>query len=167
MVINAMQAQQFYFQRRYNDAIGQFQRVLQMDPAFPGIHLHIGLVYLAMGNSSEAMKEFLNERNTHPQDPTSLALLGYAYAIRGQLGEGRKAIRELSRLGKRRAIPAFDYAVVDIGLGDKDEAFRLLNQSVDEHYWLMALIKSSPFFDGLRDDARFGMLVARVFPPKL
>jgi TolB-like protein/Tfp pilus assembly protein PilF len=166
VVISGMLAQQFYFQRQYKDAIAQFQKVLAMDPAFPGIHLHIGLIYLATENSHEAIKEFVKERTTSPDDPMLIALLGYAHAMGGQPDEGRKAIRELARLGKRHAVPAFDYAVVEISLGDKDEAFRLLNKSVDEHYWLMALIKSSPFFDTLRGDTRFKILVARVFPPK-
>jgi hypothetical protein len=41
----------------------------------------------------------------------------------------------------------------------------LFNKAIDEHYWLMALIKSSPFFANLRSDPRFEQLIIRVFNP--
>ena len=50
-------------------------------------------------------------------------------------------------------------------LGDKDQAFALLEKSYEEHEGLIYLLNVSPSFDPLRDDPRFQDLLRRMnFP---
>jgi hypothetical protein len=47
--------------------------------------------------------------------------------------------------------------MVSIGLGEKDEAFRLLQQACEQHTgdWGLFFVKSDPVMDPLRSDPRF------------
>jgi len=55
-----------------------------------------------------------------------------------------------------------DTAAIYARLGDKDQAFSLLNHAYEQrNMWLMNL-KVDPRFDNLRSDARFQSLLERV-----
>jgi len=50
-------------------------------------------------------------------------------------------------------------------LGDKDQAFALLEKAYNEHDNMIVLLKIDPYFDSLRSDRRFTDLLRRVgFP---
>jgi hypothetical protein len=53
-------------------------------------------------------------------------------------------------------------AEVYVGLGDKDEAMRWLEQGYKERDLWLALLKVWPRFDALRGDARFQDLLKRM-----
>lgn len=61
---------------------------------------------------------------------------------------------------------AFDIAAVYVALGDKDEAFRLLEKSVKERDSLLVFFKEDPTFDDLRSDPRWKALLRRMNPPE-
>ncbi len=46
-----------------------------------------------------------------------------------------------------------------------DEAFRWMNKAVDDRESLLAMLKTSPTFDVLREDARFDELLRRIGLP--
>jgi hypothetical protein len=55
-----------------------------------------------------------------------------------------------------------DTAVIYARLGEKDEAFTLLNRAYEErNMWLMNL-KVDPRLENLRSDRRFGDLLRRI-----
>ena len=56
-------------------------------------------------------------------------------------------------------------AVVSGALGEKDEAFRLLDQALDERSSTLSAAKVDPRLDPLRDDPRFQDFLRRMnFP---
>lgn len=61
---------------------------------------------------------------------------------------------------------AFGAALVYAGLGERDEAFRWLDRSIDLRAPLVTLLKVDPRFDPLRQDPRFAGLLRRIgLPP--
>jgi len=69
-------------------------------------------------------------------------------------------------MSKRRYISPYLFAVVYVGLGDKDQAFAWMEKAYqDRSFWLIWL-KVEPRFDSLRDDPRFVNLLRRIgLPP--
>jgi hypothetical protein len=67
----------------------------------------------------------------------------------------------LREASTRRYVPPFNYATIHAGLGEKDLAFKLLeNCTEDCNPWFRAL-STDPLFDFLRSDPRFAGLVRR------
>jgi hypothetical protein len=64
-----------------------------------------------------------------------------------------------------RYIPAYAFATVYAGLGDKDKAFHYLDRLREEHSAHLDYINIEPTLDGLRDDPRFLELLRRVNLP--
>jgi hypothetical protein len=73
----------------------------------------------------------------------------------------------LQKLSTRRYVSAYSFALVYIGLGDKGEALRWLEQSYQDHAGSdIGYIKVEPLLDPLRGDPRFEALVQKIFAAK-
>jgi len=151
---------QLIYARRYDEAIEQFQKALEMD--YHDAHLGLGNGYAAKGNYQKALSEFQKYAELDRGTPRSIAALGYAYARLNQPTEALRALNQLSEMEKRRYVSPGSVAIVYIGMGDRDRAFEWLEKSCDEHSFNVAFLKVSPFFDSLRSDQRFTDLLHRV-----
>ncbi|MGD2071789.1 MAG: hypothetical protein PVI57_24195, partial [Gemmatimonadota bacterium] len=68
----------------------------------------------------------------------------------------------LSREGEEGELQPIFVAMVFAGLGEADEAFQHLQVAFDEDYPYLEYLPSNPFFDPIRDDPRFGVLLRRI-----
>ena len=72
---------------------------------------------------------------------------------------------ELRQLAKQRYVPAFLFATVHSGLGEREKALTFFEKEYDARGWYMLLIKYAAQFDNLRDHPRFQALIRRMkFP---
>jgi tetratricopeptide (TPR) repeat protein len=100
-------------------------------------------------------------------DPLVLGLLARAYAFSGNKTEAMKLRDQLAALSKQRYVSAYSFALVYIGLGDKEEALRWLEESYQDRAGNdLEFIRVEPLLDPLRGDPRFEALVVKVFAPK-
>lgn len=119
------------------------------------------LVHEATGEPERA-RTLLRERGSRSRTPVTVAALGHVEATLGVLPAARQALRELGILRRRGHRTGFCAAGIHVALGDHDAAFDELHRAVDEHDgWILAL-KVHPWFDPLRNDARYADLTASV-----
>ena len=96
----------------------------------------------------------------------SLALLGYAHARLGERSQALRVLDQLEAASKERYTPALSFAVVYVGLGEKDQAFVWLEKAYDERTSRLGYLKVERLWDPLRSDPRFADLVRRIgLPP--
>jgi serine/threonine-protein kinase len=148
--------------RRFDAAEVQARRTLAIDPnssmapwALALVHAHRDRDYAA----ARAQAEIFLERDR--QRPDGYAMLGWVHGMSGRLDEARQMLEGLDRLADvyvRGEARAWIYT----GMGDKDEAFRHLNQVCDERSPGIVYLKLDPLFDRLRDDPRFATLLQRI-----
>jgi tetratricopeptide (TPR) repeat protein len=151
----------FYCSRQYDRAIAQFQKIIQMDPNFPPAHTRLGMVYLEKGMYEEAIAEH-KKAIALDDSPRRTALLGHAYAVAGRKAEAQKILDDLKERSKRRPVSPYDFALIYMGLGDKDQAFVWLEKTYEERLDILWDIKAGPRFDSLRSDPRFAELLRRM-----
>jgi len=148
------------FSRQQDKAIEQFQKIIKMDPSWPPAHTGLLQVYQEKGMYEEAIAE-VKKANALGR-PGAEAGLAYAYALAGKKDEARKILDELKEASKQRDVSPFSFALIYMGLGDKDQAFEWLNKTFDENPYRIAFIKVNPRFDSLRSDPRFTDLLRRM-----
>jgi TolB-like protein/Flp pilus assembly protein TadD len=159
-VITVGLAVRYYLVGQYDRAIAEARRALEVGPDYTPALWILGAAYERKGMYDEAIAAL--RRGTEVNRILSL-LLAVTYAMTGRSEEGRKALAELDEQTKRRQ--AVGVAEVYAALGERDQAFQWLETAYQERdpwlYWL----RSSPYFEGLRDDPRYHNLVQRMnFP---
>ena len=94
--------------------------------------------------------------------PLVLALLGHAYAASGKTAEARQVLADLNELEDQGYVSTYTVAAIYAALGEKDQAFKLLERAHEERdVWLMNL-KVDPVFSKIRSDKRFQNLLTRA-----
>jgi tetratricopeptide (TPR) repeat protein len=161
--MNMVLGLQLLYSRRFDEAIGQFRKTLEM--GYHDAHAGLGGAYEEKQMYREAVSEYEKFAELDHGSPRSIAWLAYAQA---RLNQRREALRALDRLiaaSKQRYVPATLIAGVYSGLGDKDQAFAWLDKAYKDRAYTLVLLKVSPVWDPLRSDQRFGDLVRRVGLP--
>jgi tetratricopeptide (TPR) repeat protein len=153
-----------FFARRYGEAIEQLRKALEMDPGFPMTHHILGEAYAESGQFEEAISQLQKAQAPGPGSHFK-AMLGYAHARAGHEAEARR-ILSLLELRPERWTDALDLATLRGALGDRDEAFLLLERAFVHRHPRLVRLAVEPWWDCLRDDPRFDDLLRRMkLPP--
>jgi eukaryotic-like serine/threonine-protein kinase len=163
---NAMAGQNFYFAHQYDLAIDTFRKTLDMEPNYWIARTLLGASYEAKGDFPRAVAECEKARKIETSIPLALSELGHAYAVSGKKREAEQALKELKDWSKQSYVPAYNFAEVYIGLGEKEQAFALLERAYADRSMYLTFLKADPQFDSLRSDPRFKDLLRRVGLPQ-
>jgi serine/threonine protein kinase/pimeloyl-ACP methyl ester carboxylesterase/Flp pilus assembly protein TadD len=155
-----------YYARRFDEALGRYRKAIELDPEFSWGHLWIGQVYVQQGKYGDAIAEIKKAIALSDGNVRDIATLGHAYGVAGQRSEALKIIAELQERARQKYVSPYFFALVYVGLGDKDQAFAQLDQAYQERHPYLILIKVEPVFDGLHSDPRFADLVRRIGVPQ-
>jgi tetratricopeptide (TPR) repeat protein len=155
----------YYYWRRYDEAIEQGRKTVEMDTNFPLGHYILGRTYLAKGLNREALAEFQKEQDLSP-NTNHLGYLGYCYPGLGERSKTQKLVEELKARSGKEYVPAYVYAILYLGLEDRDRAFAAMEQAVQERSTTLVLINRDSTWDPIRSDPRFADLVRKVGLPQ-
>ncbi len=159
-------ARTLYWAGRNDEAIAEERKVLEMDPNFYLSHHLLGEILLEKGQKEEAMAELRSALKLLSHGAlVPLATLGYAQGATGNRAKAMKTLQRLSDLSKQRYIPAFYFAEVYAGLGQKDQAFEWLEKAYQERSNYLLLLKTGRLMVPLHSDPRYQDLVRRVGLP--
>jgi TolB-like protein/Tfp pilus assembly protein PilF len=166
LVINTDMGSDYYYARRYDEAIAELHKTLEMDPGFYIAHLVLGQVLDAKGARDAAIVECEKARALN-DDPSVLGVLARAHGLSGNKMEAEKILDHLKKLSKERYVSAYSFALVYLGLGDKEEALRWLEQSYQDRAGSdIGFIRVDPLLDPLRGDPRFEALTEKIVPSR-
>jgi serine/threonine-protein kinase len=151
-----------YMGRDYDGAITQLQKTLEIEPNYLLARRRLWQVYAIKGMYKESAAEFDKALALAGEDLETLASQAYFYGLAGKPDEATVILEELADLSCHHYVPAYFFARIFIGLGDKDRAFKFLDMAYEERYGLLAYMNVEPELDSLRDDPRFRDLAERV-----
>jgi tetratricopeptide (TPR) repeat protein len=145
-----------YRARRYEEALPHLERAVELEPRSVHANFRVGDVYAQLGRYDEAIAAFEKDREL-TKGGNFQAGIARVYALMGRKREARQMISGLKA-------NAYFIAGVYSTLGDKDEAFRILEKAVEERQVLVN-IKVDPPFENLHSDPRWKALLHRLnFP---
>lgn len=145
---------------RQEEAEQELKMLSEMDPHLPGPGL-FATIYLRKGRYKEAIREY-EASEPNGGDPP-LGFLGYAFARSGNEDAALKMSARLQALDMQSGSAALDLAIVQIGLGNNNEALACLEKAYQEHNDDGLLMLSlDPIFDPLRSEPRFQEILRRL-----
>jgi TolB-like protein/DNA-binding winged helix-turn-helix (wHTH) protein/lipoprotein NlpI len=151
-----------YRAHRFDEAILHLNQAIELEPQTAGNYHRLADVYEEMGRYDEALALHEKEDKLLGQPSGNGPDIARIFARMGRRDEARQVL-PLGQMSKRAAwlSLASAYAALD----DRDEAFRLLFESVAEREGLN-FVKTDPRLESLHADPRWQELLRRVnFPP--
>jgi eukaryotic-like serine/threonine-protein kinase len=150
-----------YEGRQYGRAIEEGKKLLRANPRQWDVSMIIGQSYARLGDVESAV-EYFKRAVSLDEGPWTLSWLSYGYAVAGQRELARATLARVEELSHRSFVSGYELAVAHMALGEKDEAFRLLERAVQDRAESMVFIKVDPAFDPLRSDPRFKSILHQV-----
>lgn len=149
-----------YYARRYDEAIVQLKRVIDLDENFGSAYGWLMFSYEMKGDYAGAYETFIKTQKR--TNPDRVEIYQKAYETEGWQGVGRKRL-EFFKLNENKPESSFfDTARWCALPGEKEQAFEYLNKAVERREWAVIMLNVDPPFDSLRGDPRFAELVRRV-----
>ncbi len=151
-----------YYARRNEHAIQQCQRTIGLDPEFYSSYWALGLALESLSEYAEAISVFERGLKLAPGNSRLKGALGHAYARWGKNSEAQNALQEMRGQSKSAHVSPFDFALIHLGLGEKDEVFLRLEQAYRLRSYELVFLRVDPRFDSVRSDFRFAKLLDRL-----
>jgi len=165
LIINVAVGWALYHARRYEAAIEQLRRTLELDPNYPVTYWILGLLLRKTGHYELAIREGEKGVKLSGGSPLLRAALAHTLATAGRTKEALQTLDDLKKLAKQRYVSPYFFAGIHIGLGEDDCAIEYLEKAYEERsHWLIYL-HIDPSMDSLRYNARFKDLLRRVALP--
>ena len=161
-VFNAFVGAALFFARRHDEAIDECRKTIDLHPEFGVAHWYLGRAYLQKGRLGEALVELRRAVALSGGSPLMKGTLGVGYAAAGDRTAAAATGDELEKLRVGGYASALDLAGIHAALGDRERAFRWLDQAAAERAFHLIYLKVWPELDPLRKDPRFDALVRRI-----
>ena len=149
---------------RLDEAIAQLRKTVEMDGAFYYARYTLALALELKGAIPEAIAEY-RKTVSITDDAAPLGMLGRLYAAQGKKDEAQKILQQLRASREQRYTPAYYLALVYLGLGDRNEALKWLEESYRERDGFnIGPIRIDPLLVSLHGDPRFEALAEKIVP---
>ncbi|HJQ22997.1 MAG TPA: tetratricopeptide repeat protein [Blastocatellia bacterium] len=157
----------FYFAGQYDEAIAQLERAINLEPHNYPAYIYLGQAYGQKKLYEQAIALYRKGMKQAEGNSQLIAALGHAEALAGERDKALKALAELREMSRHRYVSPYWFAVIYLGLGDKDQTFAWLEKAYQERSYSLLWLKVEPLFDSLRSGARFQDLLRRVGLPTI
>jgi tetratricopeptide (TPR) repeat protein len=151
-----------HFRHDLDRAIAQFEKVVSLEPSFAFAHYALGDACTQRGQFDRAIAEFNQSIALAGRSVNHIGVLGYTY---GRSGHRERAYEHLNELTSRSAtgyVSPMWFALVHLGMSDRDGLFHWLDRAFAERDGSLILITAAVEFDPVREDPRFKSLLDRM-----
>jgi len=156
--------------RRYDESIAQFQKALDLYPNAAVIRASLAWAYAMNRMYPQALAEYDKiadqDKAVGAENVVVAGGLGWVYAVSGRRADALKIAQEFRDLSSHAYVDFYAVAEIYAGLGDKDEAFRLLEKAYQQHSPTLSFLGIDWFWYGMRSDPRYTDLLRRIGLPQ-
>jgi TolB-like protein len=157
-----MLAEVMYFNREYARAIAETEDLRKPVSAPSPDDRRYFLSLSLSGQGRRALTEMSQATSATGGHSPAVALLGYLLARNGDRQQATAIQQRLLKKSTTEYVSPLSVALVSVGLGDNDEAFRQLRLAVANHVPAVCQVAADPVFDPLRSDPRYAEIVRGI-----
>jgi tetratricopeptide (TPR) repeat protein len=141
-----------HFAGRLDEAMAQYEHVLQTNPEFAQAHIDLALTLMARAELGAARAELARANELLGQVSTILLLEACCAVREGHLDDGSAAFRDLQERYDRGAAGADDLAMLAAVLGDWQAALTWLTEACAQRAPFLGYVDVEPAMVPLRQD---------------
>jgi tetratricopeptide (TPR) repeat protein len=161
LIISDDLAEELLIAHRYDEAMQQSRKTIDMDSSFAVGHYELGQIFVEKHAYGQAIAELSRAVELSGSSTTCVSNLAFAYAVSGRATDALKILDDLKKRSTRGGYSnAPEIALVYVGLNDKNEAMVWLEKAYQERF--NPSILTRPAFDSLRAHPPFRDLLRRI-----
>jgi len=157
--VHQLSAEIFEVQGRYDEALAEYQKAIDMNPQAPDLHFRLGRAILLAGHNTESLSKaavaFQNELKLNPEDGACEFQLGQIAQVEGNKPEAKAHFEKALTLS-----PQFVQAMIALGkMETPDKAIPLLMKAVElqpanetAHYALLTAYRNAGQMDKAKEE---------------
>jgi tetratricopeptide (TPR) repeat protein len=149
----------YFVGRQYDASIAQLQKALDLNPNIPVVRATLGSAYAMKRMYPQALAEYdkipTQDKVTAEGNQFVAGTLGWVYAVSGRRSDALEIAQQFRKLSTHAYVDFYWSAVAYAGLGDKDEAFHLLENGYLERSAGLPYFAVDPFWFRVHSDARY------------
>ena len=163
LVINDDLGLALFFSRKYNQAIEQFIKTLEIDPNYSYSNMYLAWGYLQKSMYEEALTHIRKEKDlARGWNPYVESWMGIIYLRMGKKEKAQEILNKLIKKSEQEYVSSYNIALVYFALGEDAKGFHWMDKGYQERdYWLNWL-KIEPALDEVRSDPRFKALLEKL-----
>jgi len=159
-VTNQNYAQLLFYERRYEESETQSKKNIELDPNFWYAHLQLFYVYRMKRDYASAVDELAKVQEARGE-PDAAKFIRESFTA----GDWQGLLKRITSNRSRLKLYPYFVATFFAELGEKDNAFAMLNEAIETKDQHSAQIRVDPFMNPLRDDPRFQEVLRKAgFP---
>ena len=145
-IINTDLAEMLYFDHRYDEALKQARATADLHPNFSMVHRMLERIYNQKHLFAQAIAEGRRAVALNQDDVWMLCELALTYALAGKNSEMQACLKKAARMSRGGVLPD-EVIVIEIygNLGEKDLAFRSMEQAYRSHVGGFILLNAEPY----------------------
>jgi TolB-like protein/Flp pilus assembly protein TadD len=163
--VNTGSAYVLFFDRQYERSVEHCQRVLDQDPTNAIAHAVRGWNLVQLGRHAEGIASLERALEFAPGNSLYVATLARAFTLAGDTARAARILDDLEELSKHKWVGGSMRSIVYAARGDRDAAFKWLDDALKQEDGFLLWAKVTPEFDSLREDARFNAVLDRLKLP--
>ena len=165
LIINAVEANILYMGRRYDLAVDQALKTIDMDPNFPEVYEYLKRAYDQKGDYGNAIAARQKRRQILGRNADLTPALLAAASASSPREYWRNRLQQELVEAKTEGAQSWEFAELHAQAGDTARALDWLEQACREPDFMIVYIKVAPNLDPLRGEARFQKLVQQRCRP--
>jgi TolB-like protein len=147
---------------RLDSVNDEAQHMIALDPDHFLGYWTLGMHRDTIGARTEAVAALERAHELSRGSPFTLGFLALAYGRAGRADDARALLERAAEAARSAYVPPSTFAFGHIGLGDWNAAFEWLGKAIDTRDPLVMPIKTYPFLEPARSDARYQALLRRM-----
>ncbi len=152
--------------QRYDESIVRFQKALDLYPDAAWIRQLLAEAYAMKRMYPQALAEYdkiaKQDKVVTAENQAVAGTLGWLYAVSGRRFDALRIAKEFRDLSSNAYVDFYQVAAIYAALGEKDEAFRLLERAYAARSGSMPWLAVDPYWYSIRPDPRFADLLRRM-----
>ncbi len=163
LIIKQSLAELQYSSGMHVKGLKDIQELLFLNPEFAPAHFSLGAMYCEAEKFPQAIASYENALRLFGNDSAFvLGPLGYSYARNKNTIEARRILARLEKMNQSQYVDPWYFALIQVGLGERDKAFANLEKASNERSSGILHIKSDSSLASIRGDPRYKLLIQKM-----
>ena len=158
---NMTYAYTMFYSGQIDESTAHSRKTIELSPEFWMTYYYQSAAYRYQRKFPEAA-EAMAKSKEYWGEPEAAKLIRETFARKGWQG----LLRAICAQPQHFKFWQYDLATFYAELGDKENGFARLNQSLEDHEYFIGFMKVDPFMNPLRDDPRFIEIMKKVGLPQ-